>query len=62
MNDLKTLIQKLLDLIEEEIEEHFRINKNKKFYRSGKRAIYFNKDYYSLDIDTDGKIISFYKN
>lgn len=62
MMDLKTLIQKILDLIDEEIEEHFKANINKKFYRSGKRAIYFNKDYYSIDIDVDGKIISFYKN
>jgi hypothetical protein len=62
LDDLKTLIQKLLDLINEELEEHFKTNLNIKFYRSGKRAIYFNKDYYSIDIDVDGKIISFYRN
>ena len=44
ISDLKSLIDKILDLLEEEIERHFKVNKGKKFFRSGNRAVYFNRD------------------
>ena len=61
-SDLKMLIQGVLDSIEAEIVHHFKNEPGRKFYRSGARAIYFNGDYYSIDIDEDGRILSFYRN
>lgn len=61
ITDLKTLIGKILDQIEDDIEHHFKTKSNKKFHRGGNRAIYFNNDYFSIDIEIDGRLSSFYK-
>ena len=60
--DLKTLIDVILDKLDKEIEEHFAKNPEEKFTRHGKMSVHFNNDYYSIDIEPDGRISSFYKN
>lgn len=36
-------------------------NPNRRFFRAGKMAYYFNGDYYCFDVDPDGRISTFYK-
>lgn len=62
LEDLRALIEKIIYDNMEEIEHHFNKKNSKKFFRSGPRAIYFNQDYYSIDIEPDGRIKAFYKN
>ena len=61
-NDLKTVIEKILDLLDEEIKYHFVQKPNIKFTRHGNMSVYFNGDYYTIDIEPDGRISTFYKN
>lgn len=62
LKDLKMLVEKILSILDDEIVDHYKTKKELKFFRSGERAVYFNGDYFSIDIDIDGRIITFYKN
>lgn len=59
--DLKTLLDKVLDRARDDWAAHAKENPGKSFKRNGKRAIYFNGDYFAIDIDPDGRIQTFYK-
>ena len=62
IDDLKYLIEKIIEKIAHEIIEHFRYKDRGKFWRNGSRAVYYKGDYYSIDIDISGELVSFYKN
>lgn len=62
IDDLKYLIENVIEKISDELTDHFKKNENGKFYRTGNRAVYYKGDYYSIDIDASGELISFYKN
>lgn len=57
--EIQRLIQQVLKSIKEEIEGHFK-EKNSRFFRAGKKSVYYNGDYYCIDIDKDGKLENFY--
>jgi len=61
-DDLKILLGKILDTLDKEIQDHFIKNPNQKFTRHGKMSVFFNNDYYTIDIEPDGRISTFYKN
>lgn len=58
--DLKLLLQKVLDTIDGEIERHFIERPGTPFSRHGRMAASFNGDYYCVDIEADGRIATIY--
>jgi hypothetical protein len=60
-DDLKTLIDKVLGQIEEEIRAHFSTPlPASDFRRNGRMAVYFNGDYYTVRIDPQGRLVTIY--
>lgn len=59
-NELQRLIEKVLKEIEEEIESHFENHPSKEFKRVGNMAVLFNKDYYNIQIDKQGRLVNIY--
>lgn len=59
-DEIKRLIQQVLKSVQNEIEKHYKKNGNKGFKRVGRRAIYFNGEYYYVYIDENGRLESFY--
>ena len=60
--DLEALIGQVLGTIEDEIERHFREKPGKNFLRLGKMSVFFNGDYYCLQIDKGGRLVTLYVN
>lgn len=60
--DVLVLIGKVIDKINEEIQEFFEKNSGKRFSRYGKQSIYFEGDYYTLHIEPNGSISTFHRN
>jgi hypothetical protein len=60
--DLKNLIEKVLGTIEGEIKRHFEEKPGKAFKRVGKMSVLFNRDYYCLQIDEEGRLVTLYVN
>lgn len=58
--DLKSLIEKVLQRIEAEIEEYLGSNPTGDFTRHGKMAVEYNRDHYHLRINRDGRLIQFH--
>ena len=58
--DLKRLIENVLDKVEEEIEQHWLTKPKQEFYRHGRMAIRFNGDFYHLRINAEGKLVQFH--
>ena len=59
--DILSLIETVLKQIEKEIEEHFTKNPAKNFKRHGSMSVYYNGDYYVIQIAPDGQLMTFYK-
>lgn len=62
LNDINRLVKTIIKLIEKEIQEHFTNYPEKEFKRIGEMSIYYNGDYYALQIGTDGRLMRFHKN
>ena len=58
--DLQNLIEKVLGKIEDEIKRHFDEKPGKEFKRVGKMSVLFNGDYYCLQIDNEGRLVTLY--
>lgn len=58
--DIKSLIEKVLQRIESEIEDYLSSEETGDFVRHGKMAVYYNGDHYHLRINKDGRIIQFH--
>jgi hypothetical protein len=43
-----------------EIQEHFKNTPSKNFKRSGKRAVYIYGNYYHVEIEPSGRLLTFY--
>lgn len=56
----KDLIEKVLGTIEGEIKRHFEEKPGKAFKRVGKMSVLFNRDYYCLQIDDEGRLVTLY--
>lgn len=59
-SDLKRLIEKVLDCVQEEYEAHISEKPNSNFTRQGSMAVVFNSDHYNLRIDPSGRLDQFY--
>lgn len=60
--DVFTVMGKVIEEINEDIQKHFKEKQEKKYMRFGKESKYFEGDYYTFHIDTSGRIETFYKN
>lgn len=58
--DLKSLIEKVLQRIDSEIEDYLSSGSIYDFLRHGKMAIYYNGDHYHMRINREGRIIQFH--
>jgi hypothetical protein len=54
------LIEKVLNIVENEIELFYKKHPTTQFRRTGEMAIEFNGDYYGLRIESNGCILSFF--
>lgn len=61
-DDLKLLVEKVLGRIEDEIERHFKEHPEWDFKRVGAMSVLFNNDYYCVEIDKQGRLITMYVN
>lgn len=60
VKDLRTLIEKVLRGLREEIEHHFKGPSAGPFTRHGAMSLFFNGDYYSVRIEPSGRLVAFY--
>ncbi|MCL6102077.1 MAG: hypothetical protein M1292_06235 [Bacteroidetes bacterium] len=60
-DDIFRLIEIVLDIVYDEIQKHFIEKPEKNFKRHGEMAIYYDGDYYALDINPSGLLMTFYK-
>lgn len=60
--DLRMLIEKVLGKVKDEIKKHFEEKSGKDFKRVGKMSVFFNDDYYSIQIDKQGRLVNIYIN
>ena len=58
--DLKSLIEKVLQRVEDEVKEHLAKEPSRDFTRHGKMAVFYNGDHYHLRINTDGRLTQFH--
>lgn len=58
--DLKTLIEKVIQRVEHEIQIHFSESPSCEFIRHGDWAVEFNSDHYNLRIDASGRLTQFH--
>jgi hypothetical protein len=61
LTELETLVERVLEQIEDEIYAHFgKPVPHGEFRRIGKWAVFFNGDHYALRIDPSGRLTTFY--
>ena len=59
--DIQKLVINVLRTVEDEIQQHFEKNPEKPFKRHGEMSVYYEGDYYVIDIAPDGRLMAFYK-
>lgn len=59
--DLQYTMNIVLRNINKEYQKFKDENPNKRFFRKGNMAYYYNGDYYEIDVASDGRLASFYK-
>ncbi|MDP3462094.1 MAG: hypothetical protein Q8S18_04820 [Bacteroidales bacterium] len=61
VDEILRLIEIVIESLEEEIQKHFTETSGKNFKRHGEMAVYYKGDYYVVDINPDGLLMTFYK-
>lgn len=61
IGEVQSVIQLILNRLNEEIQQFFTDNPGKDFNRHGEMAVYFKGDYYAMHIRYDGRLMTFYK-
>ena len=59
-NDLKYLIEKVLQQVEDELEHHLSQESGEDFTRHGQMAIFYNGNHYHLRINAEGRLTQFH--
>lgn len=62
LKDIKDLVQTVIKKIEDEIQEHFQNTPDQEFRRIGEMSVYYNGDFYAMQIEPDGRLMRFHKN
>jgi len=60
LEDVKFIIKAVLQIVYNEIEEFFNSNPNKNFVRIGKRSIAYDGNYYRVEVEPNGRLITFH--
>ncbi len=60
--DVLTVMKKVVEDLNDEIQQFFGENPQKRYSRYGEQSIYFEGDYYTLHIEPIGRISTFHKN
>ena len=60
--DVFTVIEKVIEQANDEIQEFFEQNPNGRYSRYGDKSLYFEGDYYTFHIENDGRLSTFHKN
>ncbi|MBE9462330.1 hypothetical protein ACFP1I_13910 [Dyadobacter subterraneus] len=60
--DVFMVMSNVIKSIDKEIQEYFLENPGKRFSKYGRQSIYFQGDYYTTHIESNGRIGTFYKN
>lgn len=60
--DVMTVIKKVVNIIDEEYQSYRMEHPDRKYSKYGNQSIYFEGDYYTLHIDLNGRMETFYKN
>ena len=60
--EILDLIKIIINTIAQELDEHFATYPEKTFFRKGEQALHFQGDFYSLEVDTNGRLLTFYKD
>jgi hypothetical protein len=60
--DVLMVIGKVIDRLNDKIQDFFEKNPGKRYSRYGKESIYFEGDYYTLHIEPNGSISTFHRN
>lgn len=58
--DIRELIKNVLNSAEKDIEEEFKANPNRNYNRQGRRAVYYNGNYYKVEIEPSGRLLTFH--
>ncbi|GHT03215.1 hypothetical protein FACS189440_00240 [Bacteroidia bacterium] len=58
--DIRKVITAVIESAHKEVEEEFKTNPTKNFNRQGKRAIYYNGNYYKIEIEPNGRLLTFH--
>ena len=59
--DILTVVRIVMDQLNDEYQAYKDAHPNGRFYRAGKKAYYYNGDYYHVDVNENGSISTFYK-
>lgn len=62
LKDVKKLVETVIKRIEDDIQEHFQERPDREFRRIGEMSVYYNGDYYAIQIAPDGRLMRFHKN
>lgn len=61
LSDVKKVVENVLKAITEDIDQHFEAYPDRDFKRNGKRSIYYNGDYYIINVHPSGRLMQFHK-
>lgn len=60
--DVFNVIKEVIHKVEDEIQEFFIKNRNKRFSKYADESLYYEGDYYTFHIENNGKLSTFHKN
>lgn len=58
--DIRKLVCAVIDSVSKDIDDEFKANPAKSFKRQGKRAVYYNGNYYKVEIEPSGRLVTFH--
>lgn len=58
--DIRNLICRVIESVGNDIKEEFKANPSKNFNRQGRRAVYYNGNYYKVEIESSGRLLTFH--
>ncbi|PSR55565.1 hypothetical protein AHMF7605_19665 [Adhaeribacter arboris] len=59
LTDIRRVIMLVIRSVYKDIKQHFKESPTRHFFRNGKESIYYNGNYYQLDIEPSGRLAAF---
>jgi hypothetical protein len=60
--EIMRVMERVVQALDSKIQRHFRERPGKAFWISGKRSLYFEGDYYTVQISANGRLLTLYRN